>query len=120
MTTPPRQPEQVEMDLTTRESGEAVPTERADPQISTGAVSTSLSVKLQVARLLEMEAGLHEAESNEQTAALLHFAIIMLVVAVITSLVHRLSKDMDLSLVCGTFTLVAGVFFVRTAPRRKP
>lgn len=112
--TTPRQPEQAtELDLT---ETEVPPTSRAVVVVQ---ARTSISIKLMFAKYFVLETVLDEAESNFQTAALLHFAVMMVLAGGITALVKVLSGNLWVALGAGAFTLGSAVLFVRTANFRK-
>jgi hypothetical protein len=116
MTTPPRPPEQVDIVDLTQTEGD--PTEQAQVEV-VFEKKTSLSFKLMVAKYFVLETTLDESESNLQTAALLHFAVIMIVVGGIIALVHVLSENLWIALGSGAVILASAVLFVRTANHRR-
>lgn len=105
----PRQPEQVEMDLTA-EPGEGVPGERADPVIRRNTVN----IKIWISKVLGLELDLEESETNARTSAVLQYAIITLLTMGMIALVWAISRNVVLSIVTGTVIMVAGIVFVCT------
>ncbi|MBQ0994864.1 hypothetical protein KBX08_32955 [Micromonospora sp. H61] len=114
MAKPPRQPEQVNMDLTA-EPGEGVPGERADPVIRRNTVN----IKFWVNRVLGLELGLEESETNARSASVVHFAVITGLTMIMLFIVWAMSHSTVLSLVAGAITMVAGILFVRTTHAHK-
>ncbi|MFI7022944.1 hypothetical protein ACIBMZ_09525 [Micromonospora sp. NPDC049900] len=116
MPTPPRQPEQVELNLTA-EPGEGAPGDRADPVFRRDVVN--IKIWLSKVAGLGVELAIEESEANGQTSAVVQYAIIMLLTLGGVALFWVISHHLVLSVIVGAVMMVAGIVFVRTHSRKR-
>jgi hypothetical protein len=114
MATSPRQPEQVDLDLTASPiPGEAIPGDSANPLIR----RESFNLKIWVTKIFGIELGIEEGSLDPGLSAALQLLIIVAAATAPAALVWIISESALASTIIGLIVLIVAVVFVRTARR---